>query len=315
VGRDLTALAEATLEVALADLRPALPFAVVAVGRFGGAELAYGSDLDVLFVYDGDGAANVEEAERVASGLRRLVGGAPARRIYALDADLRPEGRQGPLARSLVGFHAYHERWALTWERQAMTRARPVAGDPALGSGLVDLLAPFVWRPPDEDDVREIRRMKARIEAERLPAGEDPDFHLKLGRGALVDIEFTVQLLALRHDVRSPATLTALDRLEGIGAVAAADAQVLRTAYAFCERARNRAHLVGGTAGDALPQDPLVLARLARSLGTTAGAGDPAGPGRGRATLLRDRGPVDSPDASARTPAPGGRPARGCLRR
>jgi len=271
VGRDLATLAEATLEVALAHLQPQLPFAVVAVGRFGGAELSYGSDLDVLFVYDGEGPEDSAEAERLATGLRRMVGGArPARRIYAVDADLRPEGRQGPIARSLVGYHAYHERWALVWERQAMTRARPVAGDPALGKGLVDLLAPFVWRHPSEEDEREIRRMKARVEAERLPAGEDPDFHLKLGRGALLDIEFTVQLLALRHDVRSPATLTALDRLEGIGAVGAADAEVLRTAFAFCETARNRAHLISDTAGDALPQDPLVLTRLARSLGTTA---------------------------------------------
>jgi glutamate-ammonia-ligase adenylyltransferase len=271
VGRDLATLAEATLEVALASLEPQLPFAVVAVGRFGGAELAYGSDLDVLFVFDGAGEDDQVEAERLATGLRRLVAGtSPARRIYEIDADLRPEGKQGPLVRSLVGFHTYHQRWALTWERQAMTRARPVAGDPSLGKGLVDLLAPFVWQRPSDDDVREIRRMKARIEAERLPAGEDPDFHLKLGRGGLVDVEFTVQLLALRHDVRSPATLTALDRLEGIGAVGGEDAEVLRTAFEFCETARNRAHLLSDTAGDALPQDPLALTRLARSLGTTA---------------------------------------------
>ncbi|HYF45486.1 MAG TPA: putative nucleotidyltransferase substrate binding domain-containing protein, partial [Acidimicrobiales bacterium] len=116
----------------------------------------------------------------------------------------------------------------------------------------------------------EIRRMKARIEAERLPAGEDPDFHLKLGKGALADVEFTVQLLALRHDVRSPATLTALDRLEGIGAIAKEDAATLREAFVLCEQARNRVHLISGTSGDALPQDPLALTRLARSLGTTA---------------------------------------------
>ena len=271
VGRDLATLAEATLEVALADLDPQLPFAVVAVGRFGGAELSYASDLDVLFVFDGAGPDDNAEAERVAAGLLRLVAGTtPAHRIYAVDADLRPEGRQGPLARSLVGFHTYHQRWALTWERQAMTRARPVAGDRSLGQGLVDLLAPFVWSPPDDDAEREIRRMKARIEAERLPAGEDPDFHLKLGKGALTDIEFTVQLLALRNDVRSQATLTALDRLEGIGSVTAADARVLHDAYEFCEATRNRAHLVSGTSGDALPQDPLALTRLARSLGTSA---------------------------------------------
>jgi glutamate-ammonia-ligase adenylyltransferase len=127
-----------------------------------------------------------------------------------------------------------------------------------------------VWQPLDDAALRDIRRMKARIEAERLPAGEDPDFHLKLGRGSLTDIEFTVQLLALAHDVRSPATLTALDRLEGVGAVDGADAEALRTAYGFCERTRNRLFLLGGRDGDALPQDPLALTRLARSLGTNA---------------------------------------------
>ena len=270
VGRDLATLAEAALQVALASLDPQLPFAVVAVGRFGGQELSYASDLDVHFVFDGAGPEDLAEAERLATGLRRLVDGTPSRRLYTLDADLRPEGRLGPLARSLVGYHAYFERWALTWERQAMTRARPVAGDRALGQGLVDQLAPFVWQVPDEAATRDIRRMKARIEAERLPAGEDPDFHLKLGRGSLTDIEFTVQLLALRHDVRSPATLTALDRLGGIGAIERADAEALRAAYEFCERTRNREYLVNGRTGDALPQDPLALTRLARALDTTA---------------------------------------------
>ncbi len=273
VGRDLTALAETTLEVALAALEPTLPFAIVAVGRLGGEELSYASDLDVLFVYDGDGPADFEEAERLAVGLRTFViGSTPAQRLYDLDLDLRPEGKQGPLARSLIGYHTYFSRWGLTWERQAMTRARAVAGDLALGRGLVDLLAPFVWQPPDDEAVREIRRMKARIEQERIPPGEDPDFHLKLGRGSLSDVEFTVQLLALRHDVRSPGAMAALGRLEAIGAIAAVDAAALREAYAFCERTRNRWYLVSGAAGDALPQDQVALGRLARSLGTSGSA-------------------------------------------
>jgi glutamate-ammonia-ligase adenylyltransferase len=271
VGQDLAVLAEACLEVALETLDPQLPFAVVAVGRFGGHELSYGSDLDVLFVFDGDGPDDRAEAERLAVGVGRLVAGAtPARRLYAVDADLRPEGRQGPLARSLNGFHTYYDRWALPWERLAMTRARPVAGDPALGRGLVRMLAPLVWQPPDEAATRELRRLKARMENERIPAGEDPDFHLKLGRGSLSDVEFTVQLLALRHDIRSTATLTALDRLEGIGAISPADARSLRESYEFCERTRNRWFLLAGTPGDALPQDQLQLTRLARALDTTA---------------------------------------------
>jgi glutamate-ammonia-ligase adenylyltransferase len=267
---DLTTLAEATLDTALAALQPGLAFAVVALGRFGGAELSYASDLDVVFVYDGNTAEDFAEAERVASGLLRLFKGAtPASRIYRLDADLRPEGRQGPLARSLAGYQAYFDRWAARWERQAMTRSRVVAGDADVGRRFVELLEPAVWAYPlDDHGVREIRRMKARIERERLPAGEDAQFHLKLGRGSLSDVEFCVQLLQLRHQIPSPGTMAALSLLVDAGALAADDAQVLSASYRFCERTRNRLYLIRGAPGDALPRAGDELSRLARSLDT-----------------------------------------------
>ncbi len=267
---ELTALAEATLEAAVSALEPGVAFSVVALGRFGGAELSYASDLDVVFVYDGHEAADVVEGERVATAMMRLLKGTtPATRIYRLDADLRPEGRQGALARSLDGYRTYFERWAALWERQAMSRARPVAGDVDLGQRLVDLLGPVVWGEGlDDEDVREIRRMKARIERERIPAGEDPQFHLKLGRGSLSDIEFCAQLLQLRHGVRSPGTMRALAELVDAGVLATADATVLGEAYRFCERTRNRLYLVRGDRADALPQASDELARLARSLDT-----------------------------------------------
>ena len=267
---ELTALAEATIDTALAALDPGLAFAVVALGRFGGAELSYASDLDVVFVYDGDGAEDFAEAERVASGLLRLLKGAtPASRIYRLDADLRPEGRQGPLARSLDGYRRYFERWAELWERQAMSRARVVAGDAEVGRRFQELLEPAVWgRPLDDEGVREIRRMKARIERERLPAGEDPQFHLKLGPGSLSDVEFCVQLLQLCHQISSPGTMAALGRLVEAGVLAEGDAGVLAASYRFCERTRNRLYLVRGGPGDALPRSRDELARLARSLDT-----------------------------------------------
>jgi [glutamine synthetase] adenylyltransferase / [glutamine synthetase]-adenylyl-L-tyrosine phosphorylase len=275
VGADLAALAEACVEAALASLGPQVPFAVVALGRFAGGELSYASDLDVLFVHDGSGPADHEEGLRVASGLLRFLAGAtPAQRIYDVDADLRPEGRQGALSRSLDGYAAYYDRWALTWERQAIARARPVAGDPALGTRFLELLDQAVWgRPFTADDEREVRRMKARIERERIPPGEDPEFHLKLGRGSLSDVEFTVQLLQMRTGTRAPSSLGALDRLESAGVVGAADAEVLRAAYRFCERTRNRWWLVGSapSAVDALPQRPGDLSHLARSLDTSAG--------------------------------------------
>jgi glutamate-ammonia-ligase adenylyltransferase len=270
VGRDLSALAEASLEAALVELDPQVPIAVVAFGRLGGAELGYASDLDVAFVHDGTGPGEAEEAERVAAALLRFLGGGtPAERVWTVDASLRPEGRNGPLARSLEGWRAYLERWVSTWERQAYLRARAVAGDEALGDRLVERIEDAVWsRPFTEDDAREVRRMKVRIEQERLSPGEDPEFHLKLGRGSLSDIEFTVQLLPLRHRVPGARTLGALDALVEEGHLPVDEADVLAEAYRFCERTRNRSALVVGP-GDSLPIAPEKATPLARSLGTT----------------------------------------------
>jgi glutamate-ammonia-ligase adenylyltransferase len=271
VGRDITAVAEASLEVALGTLDSTLPFAVIALGRFAGGELSYASDLDVVMVYDGDTPSAYEEATRVAMSLRRFVDGpTPAERIWDLDLDLRPEGKQGPVARSLQGYATYFHRWALVWERQAMARSRPVAGDPDVAVRFMALLDDFVWeRGLSNDDVREIRRMKARIERERIPPGEDPAFHLKLGRGSLGDVEWTAQLLQLKWRVPSPSTATALDLLLQQGLLDPVDAEVLASAYRFCEATRNRLYLVRSRPGDALPQESNELTWLARSLDTT----------------------------------------------
>ncbi|MGK2957141.1 MAG: bifunctional [glutamine synthetase] adenylyltransferase/[glutamine synthetase]-adenylyl-L-tyrosine phosphorylase [Acidimicrobiales bacterium] len=268
---NLTGLAEATLHAALEATAPKIPFSIVAMGRFGGAELSYASDLDVLFVYEGTTPSDLVEAERVATSLLRFVGGdTPVERIWSLDLNLRPEGRQGPLARSLEGFATYFQRWAAVWERQAMARARPVAGNQALGEKFMALVHHHVWQLPfTEEDVREIRRIKARVERERLPTGDDPQFHLKLGRGALVDIEFCVQLLQLQHLVRSPGTMTALHMLANENKMDQADMEILSEAYLLCENTRNRLFLLRGIPDDSLPQDPQQLTTLARSLDTT----------------------------------------------
>ncbi|MFP3900974.1 MAG: bifunctional [glutamine synthetase] adenylyltransferase/[glutamine synthetase]-adenylyl-L-tyrosine phosphorylase [Acidimicrobiia bacterium] len=273
VGTDLTSLAEASVESALASLAPGLPVAVVALGRFAGGDLSYGSDLDVVFVHEGATEADHEEGLRLASGLMRFLAGVtPAQRIYEVDVGLRPEGRQGALSRTVEGYAAYFERWARTWERQAMARARPVAGDPDLGARFMAALDGAVWgRPFTADDEREVRRMKARVERERIPAGEDPEFHLKLGRGSLSDVEWTVQLLQLRTGTRSPSTTTALRALVEAGALDEADGEVLAESYRFCERTRNRWWLVGSgpQAADSLPRRADPLGHLARSLDTT----------------------------------------------
>jgi glutamate-ammonia-ligase adenylyltransferase len=269
-GRQLSALAEACVRAALDAVAPSLPFAVIAMGRFGGAELSYASDLDLLFAYDGETPGDFAAAESAAETLLAFLGQSGPGRIYATDLDLRPEGKQGPLARSLDGYRTYYERWGETWERQALVRARPIAGDVELGHRFMDVVDAHVWRRPfTEEHVREVRRMKARIERERLPAGDDATFHLKLGRGSLSDVEFTAQLLQLVHGVREPGTIAALEALATAGHLDRNDLAVMADAYRFCERTRNRWYLVKGAPGDALPTQPEQLSRLARSLDTT----------------------------------------------
>ena len=271
VSSALTDLAETVVDVAVPTVAAGVPLAVVAMGRFGGGELSYPSDLDLVFaVADG---VDPEEAERAASRVLRFLGGGIPH-LYDVDPDLRPEGRHGPLVRSLESWHTYVERWAEPWERLAWVRARAVAGDAAVGAELVDaVLGPWVWdRPVAEEERRELRRIKARVETERLPAGDDPDFHLKLGRGGLLDIEFCVQLLQLVHGVRATGTAPALEGLLAAGALSEDEHAVLSEAHSMLETTRNRLFLVTGTAGDSLPAVPEQLAKLAVSLGTTPGA-------------------------------------------
>jgi glutamate-ammonia-ligase adenylyltransferase len=243
---------------------------VVALGRLGGTELSYASDLDVVFVYAGSTTQDFAIAERVATTLLSSIGGNRPH-IYDIDADLRPEGKDGPLARSLGGYREYFERWAQPWERLAMIRARPIAGDAALGREFIAVRDEFVWgRPFTDEDGREIRRIKARVEHERIPANEDPQYHLKLGRGSLSDIEFCTQLLELEHDVRAPGTVAALGTLRDDDALSIEDHDVLVESYRFCEHTRNRWFLVNSAPSDFLPPQLDDLERLAISLGTTA---------------------------------------------
>ncbi len=266
----LTNLAEASLEAAVAELQPQLPFAVIALGRLGGAELSYASDLDVVFVYDGSTTDDFAVAERLAASLLSSVGGNQPH-IYDIDADLRPEGKDGPLARSLDGYREYFDRWAQPWERLAMVRARPVAGDLGVARRFMQLRDDFVWgRPITDDDRRDIRRIKARVENERIPTNEDAQYHLKLGRGTLSDVEFCTQLLQLDNDVRESGTMAALDALRVADAMSEADHDVLAESYRFCEGTRSRLFLVNGAPADFLPPRLEELERLAVSLGTTA---------------------------------------------
>jgi [glutamine synthetase] adenylyltransferase / [glutamine synthetase]-adenylyl-L-tyrosine phosphorylase len=275
-GRELSSLADACVEAALRSLEPALPFAVIGLGHLGGTELSYASDIDLIFVYDGSTATHFAAAERTATRLVGAIGDSTSEgRTFRVDTRLRPEGNQGPLARSLGGYRAYFGQWAQTWEFQALTKARFVAGDVVLAQRFVTLAHEFVYRSPfPEEWRRDIRRMKARIERERIPPGEDPQFHLKLGRGSLSDVEFTVQLEQLarggeHREVREPSTLGALDALAAIDAVTAEDAAALQESFVLCERARNYRYLLTALPGDALPVDGDEAQKLALMLGYT----------------------------------------------
>jgi glutamate-ammonia-ligase adenylyltransferase len=284
-GRSLSDLAEAVIEVALEEASPPLPLAVIGMGRLGGRELAYSSDLDLLFVYanprsgeqsssDDDRSVQAEaaaSAEAAANSVVRMIeGSTPANGVYRVDTGLRPEGRHGPQARSIEAFAVYYDRWAQPWERQALLRGRIVAGDPLLAEEFEALAGSFVWgRPFGPEDVREIRRTKARVERERIAPSEDPAFHLKLGPGALADIEWTVQLLQLQHGVASSSTMEALQLLIQRGEVDGDDGKVLMEAYRFCEQTRNRLGLIRDIPGDSLPGAGHQLTSLARSFGTT----------------------------------------------
>nr|WSS68519.1 bifunctional [glutamine synthetase] adenylyltransferase/[glutamine synthetase]-adenylyl-L-tyrosine phosphorylase [Streptomyces sp. NBC_01175] len=289
VGSAVTDLNAATLSGALrAAVRDkwgdTLPtrFAVIGMGRFGGHELGYGSDADVLFVHEPREGVSDEEAARAANAvvteMRRLLELPTADPPLLIDVDLRPEGKPGPLARTLRSYEAYYRRWSLIWESQALLRADPVAGDAELGRAFVELIDPL--RYPAEglgdDAVREIRRLKARMESERMPRGADPTLHTKLGRGGLSDVEWTVQLMQMQHGweepgLRTPRTREALAAACAAGLIPAEEAQTLDEAWVLASRVRNAVMLVRGRPGDTFPSNPRELTAVGRYLGYEPG--------------------------------------------
>ncbi|MGY1668818.1 bifunctional [glutamine synthetase] adenylyltransferase/[glutamine synthetase]-adenylyl-L-tyrosine phosphorylase [Geodermatophilus sp. SYSU D00696] len=300
VGQALTDVAVATLQAGLdvavrAWAREAgvaaedvpVELAVIGMGRLGGGEMGYGSDADVLFVHRArpgtDESTATQAANAIAHTLRRLLAEPAPDPAFEIDADLRPEGRQGPLVRSLDAFREYYERWVSVWEVQALLRAVPVAGSSELGAAFVELVDPLRYPAAGLTDaqVAEIRRIKARVERERLPRGADPATHAKLGRGGLADVEWTVQLLQLQHAgrlpaLRLPSTVAALAQLVAAGLVERAQADALREAWELASRARNAVFLVRGRPSDQLPRPGLELAGVARA----SGCGPDVDPGR-----------------------------------
>ncbi|MDT0494083.1 bifunctional [glutamine synthetase] adenylyltransferase/[glutamine synthetase]-adenylyl-L-tyrosine phosphorylase [Streptomyces griseus] len=257
-------------------------FAVIGMGRFGGQELSYGSDADVLFVHRPREGVSDEEASKAANAvvgeMRRLLQLPTADPPLLIDADLRPEGKTGPLVRTLKSYEAYYRRWSLVWESQALLRAEPMAGDEELGRDFIGLVDPLRYPAEGlgEDAVREIRRLKARMESERMPRGADPTLHAKLGRGGLSDVEWTVQLMQMQHGwaepgLRTTRTREALAAACAAGLIPAEDAEMLDEAWVLATRVRNAVMLVRGRSSDTFPSDPRELAAVGRYLGYEPG--------------------------------------------
>ncbi|MFC7928880.1 bifunctional [glutamine synthetase] adenylyltransferase/[glutamine synthetase]-adenylyl-L-tyrosine phosphorylase [Streptomyces cinereoruber] len=289
VGEAVTDLNAATIAGALraavrAEWGEELPtrFAVIGMGRFGGHEVGYGSDADVLFVHEPRDGVDEQEAaraaNRVVTEMRRLLQLPTADPPLLIDADLRPEGKSGPMVRTLKSYAAYYRRWSLVWESQALLRAEHMAGDRDLGERFIDLIDPLRYPAEGlgEDAVREIRRLKARMESERLPRGADPTLHAKLGRGGLSDVEWTVQLLQMRHGwaepgLRTTRTREALAAAHAAGLIPTEEAQTLDEAWVLATRVRNAVMLVRGRPGDTFPSQPRELAAVGRYLGYESG--------------------------------------------
>jgi glutamate-ammonia-ligase adenylyltransferase len=251
---------------------------IVAMGRFGGAELGFGSDADCMFVYRPtvpDVNIAQTEAEELVSEIRRLCSDQILE--FELDLDLRPEGRNGPIVRSMDSYASYYKRWAGTWEAQALLRARIISGSSTLVDDFTQLID--AYRYPEQIEasaITEIRRIKARVEVERLPLGADPTRHLKLGRGSISDVEWLVQLLQLRYgydnsELQTPHTLLALDQLESAGLIATSDAIVLKQAWQLASSIRSAVMLAQNKRTDVLPTDRRQLEAIARLLGYPRG--------------------------------------------
>ena len=270
----MSATMDAALDVARRDVPGAPDLAIIALGRWGGRELSYASDADgMVVVADGDPEA-VVLGTKVVTRLRDLLRQPGADPAVELDLDLRPEGRNGPVVRTLGSFAAYYEKWSSTWEAQALVRAGHGAGDPTLSGALLQLLAP-VRHPAggiSARQVNEIRKLKARMENERLPRGLDPRRHVKLGPGGLADVEWTVQLLQLEHShevptLRTPRTLAALEAEAAAGLLTGPDAEALREAWVMATRIRNATMLLRGRPSDAIPTDARERSAVAELLG------------------------------------------------
>ena len=295
VGCALTDLTAALIEVALEQVRaevvaqsgqePLTRLLVVGMGRLGGHEQSYGSDADVLVVHDpfagADPQAAQDQAVEIVKEIIRILGLRGPDPAVEIDTDLRPEGKNGSIVRSLDSYAEYYARWAQPWEFHALVRARPIAGDAELGERFTALIDPLRWRPEGltPSQLREIRTLKARMEAERLPRGADRKTHLKLGHGGLSDVEWVVQLAQLRHahahpQLRTTSTIDALQAAISAGLIDEEQGTDLQRAWELASRIRNAGVLFRSRGVEAVPSDTRDADGIARILGLPGGSGE-----------------------------------------
>jgi glutamate-ammonia-ligase adenylyltransferase len=254
---------------------------LLALGKHGGQELNYSSDLDLMFVYDAEGTTqggrtsigNDEYFGKVVSEVVRLLSTSTDRgQAYRIDLRLRPEGERGPLARSLASTLAYYDTLGRTWERQALIKVRPVAGDRSLGERFLQEIKPFVWRRYlSFAEINEIKALKRQIEVRTHKAGVS-DREVKTGRGGIRDIEFTLQFLQLLNGgdlekLRQRNTLAALVALEQEACLTDQEFRVLEDAYRFLRKTEHRLQLLFDLATHELPEKADELRRLALRMG------------------------------------------------
>jgi [glutamine synthetase] adenylyltransferase / [glutamine synthetase]-adenylyl-L-tyrosine phosphorylase len=290
--RAITDLAEAVVEAALhacraevararglsaAELERLGPLAALGLGKFGGREMGYASDIELLFVYRPEEASpgpQTDAGQFYEQVVRELLSFIAARQegIFHVDLRLRPHGAKGPLASPVAALGDYYRPGggAAPFERQALVKLRPVAGDPALGREVLAVRDAFVWsdEPWDRANALHLRERQCR---ELVPAGR---FNVKYSPGALVEVEYAVQYLQLEHgrarpELRSPTTLEALDRLGAAGLVTPAERDALRAAYLFWRAVADALRMVRGHAQDLLLPEPdsEELRFLARRMG------------------------------------------------
>lgn len=262
---------------------PQAEIAIIALGRYGGREVNFCSDADIMVIYkpvgeDCDFNAAHRFAQKTVDILRNILQGPlTLEPKIMVDLDLRPEGKDGPLVRSLESCEKYYRQWASTWEHQALLRARFAAGSKELADALLDGVVNelrYAANPLSDSQLAEIRKLKARMEAERLPRGVSRDRHLKLGRGSLSDVEWTVQLMQLQYaskheSLRVVGTMQALKALQSEHFISDEDAEVLSRCWHMCSAVRNANFLWSGSMAraDIIPTDSYSLGGIATYLG------------------------------------------------